>query len=160
MEIQSIVKNDRHHVITASLNNEENELILSGNYNIGVYPKFFNFKKGIENYRIYKIDHRVVVNIILNYFNVSIYDVRSTYRSRKMVDVRMFLSHYLRKFTFLILSDIGRIFKRDHASVIHMIKRLDIEIKYEDCSKKKDDLDSIFNNLINSSYEITDEENK
>jgi chromosomal replication initiation ATPase DnaA len=46
-------------------------------------------------------------------------------RTRNTSDLRSIVMHVLRKNTGLSLQEIGKIFKRDHSSVIHNVKKVE-----------------------------------
>lgn len=64
-------------------------------------------------------------------FGASLEHLQLDKRSRNYADLRSIVMHVLRKNTGLSLQDIGRIFERDHSSVIHNVKKVDGLLKVD-----------------------------
>lgn len=58
-------------------------------------------------------------------FGATLDGLRLDNRARNVSDLRSIVMHVLRKNTGLSLMDIGHIFKRDHASVIHNVRKVE-----------------------------------
>lgn len=58
-------------------------------------------------------------------WGASLQELQNDNRARNVSDLRSTIMHILRKQTGLSLMDIGSIFKRDHASVIHNVRKVD-----------------------------------
>jgi chromosomal replication initiation ATPase DnaA len=91
-----------------------------------------------------RIPKEKVLEIMTLYFNTTMDRVRVFDRDKNMVKIRMFICLYLKTYTHLTLSHIGKTINRDHTSVLHMMKRWQGEKLYKDTQKTKDEIDSIF----------------
>ena len=59
-------------------------------------------------------------------------DLNSTVRERKLVHIRAYLYHILKRDTLLTLQEIGDIFNRNHATIINGLKIYDLYGKHQD----------------------------
>ena len=64
----------------------------------------------------------VILDIVSRELGVSSVLDDSDSRKRHLVDNRAMAMYYLRKFTKLSLAQIGKVFRKDHASVLHAMK--------------------------------------
>ncbi|MAP81914.1 MAG: hypothetical protein CL526_12605 [Aequorivita sp.] len=64
-------------------------------------------------------------------FGAKLEQLQQDKRQRNYSDLRSIVMHVLRKSTGLSLQDIGAIFKRDHSSVIHNVKKVDGLLKVD-----------------------------
>lgn len=58
-------------------------------------------------------------------FGVKLEHLQADRRTRNISDLRSVVMHVLRRSTGLSLQEIGAIFKRDHTSVIHNVRKVD-----------------------------------
>lgn len=133
----------RFHTLNVKFTEKELEILNTGRYNMEISPslnKRFDYRND-SNY----VDS--LVSIILAYFELSISDVRINNRGKTFVNTRMFLSYYLRKLTNLTYEQIGSLLNRDHASIIHMVKRFKTEILYRDTQRFKNELDELISTI-------------
>lgn len=72
-----------------------------------------------------------IINICIKHFQP--YDIfQDTFtRKREFAQRRQLTMYVLRKFTKLSLSDIGKVFNKDHATALHAIKNMEIYIEDE-----------------------------
>jgi chromosomal replication initiation ATPase DnaA len=66
------------------------------------------------------------INDFCSYTDVNILELRSKNRKRHLVDLRVMISTILRDNYKLSLQRIGLILSRDHASIIHYLKKHDV----------------------------------
>jgi chromosomal replication initiator protein len=71
-----------------------------------------------------KLDKTIIIETICNYFDVTIYELRSKDRHQGYVKARHFAMYFLRKYTAFSLHEIGDILVKDHASVVHGIRAI------------------------------------
>ena len=77
---------------------------------------------GVENsFKSIMLTDRIQI-LICDYFNVSIYDVRSRSRERHVATSRHFIHYFLRSKTSMTAKMIGWTTKRDHSTVLHSVK--------------------------------------
>jgi chromosomal replication initiation ATPase DnaA len=68
---------------------------------------------------------RKAVKKALPLFGATLERLQMDNRARNISDLRSTVMHILRRHTGLSLQDIGAIFKRDHTSVIHNVRKVD-----------------------------------
>lgn len=64
----------------------------------------------------------LIKKIVSDHFNVSIELLESRTRVREIAIARQFSMALTKKFTFLSLSSIGKLYNRDHTTVIHALQ--------------------------------------
>ena len=64
-------------------------------------------------------------------FGAKLEQLQQDRRTRNYSDLRSIVMHVLRRSTGLSLQDIGAIFKRDHSSVIHNVRKVDGLLKVD-----------------------------
>ena len=69
-----------------------------------------------------------IVRLITKHFNVSINDLRSSSRKRSVTLPRQIAMYLAREYTDETLEAIGREFKRDHATVVHAVKKVEKDL--------------------------------
>lgn len=83
------------------------------------------------------IDPEYLIKIISSHFKISVSEIKSKKRNKEIVfarDIAIFLS---KKLTKLSLSDIGKHYSRDHATILHAYRKIeklnkvDLILKYE-----------------------------
>lgn len=77
-------------------------------------------KKIQRRYLLGDINH--IINIVCDTFNVEVEDVKSRSRKRDFTEPRQIAIYFIRQKTNLSLKMIGRIFSRDHSTVINSIE--------------------------------------
>lgn len=125
------------HTIDVKLNTEELEIFNSGRFSFKILINTDNPES--DNYK--SADPGEITDAIINYFGYDIETIKIRGRKRKKVDARMYVSYYLRRYTRLNLASIGLILNRDHATVLHALKRFKNEILYDDTKVVKTELD-------------------
>ena len=88
-----------------------------------------------------------IIKILMRYYNLSKTDLLSKSRSSELVKYRQIGMYLMRKYTKMSLARIGKIFDRDHSTVICSIKK--VEIYYEIEKKYKYELDELMQVLEN-----------
>ena len=87
------------------------------------------------NYKEYKLRNINVVGVVEEIIEVENMTFKN--RTSSMAHQRYFLMHFLRNNTTLSLTTIGRLFDRDHATVMNGLKRHDEFIEYNDTVYKQ-----------------------
>jgi len=64
----------------------------------------------------------IIIEAVLDVFNTSIDKIKEKGRSQKIRQARQIMQYYLREYTTLSLSDIGKQTGRDHATVLYSCK--------------------------------------
>lgn len=79
-----------------------------------------------------------IIDTVINYYGITIKDVKGKCRKRKIVKPRQVIMFLLRTKAKMILSDIGELMNRDHTTVIHSITCIqnDITHPYDDSLEK------------------------
>ena len=102
-----------------------------------------------------KSDRQIAVNIIeivCNYYKVDYEDLVRTQR-RENVIMRNITFFFIKKYTKLTYGEIGRLFRKDHSTIIHSLKKLSdlCEMNYSDIVIPKKDIQKMINQkLINN----------
>ena len=131
MELLTAEITDNILNLKSVLSQTEIKLFNEGHYNISMSPTFVGRK-----YSKYETDKSgAILDIVSNYFNHSLGQIRGGGRTRILVRTRMFISYYLRKYTKLSLKDIGHLINRDHTSVIYLISRYETEMIYTETQR-------------------------
>lgn len=68
-----------------------------------------------------KINPTTILEMVLSYYDMDLATLKSQTREMNIVKVRHLAMRFLREYTELTLLQIGLIFNRDHASVMHAI---------------------------------------
>ena len=85
-----------------------------------------------DNIILVRVEYaRKAVRKALPHFGASLDRLQLDNRARNVSDLRSIVMHVLRRSTGLSLMDIGAIFKRDHASVIHNVRKVDGLLKVD-----------------------------
>ncbi len=66
-----------------------------------------------------------IVRLVVRHFNVSQEDLRSSSRKKSVTLPRQIAMYLAREYTDATLETIGREFKRDHATVVHAVKKVE-----------------------------------
>lgn len=137
------VKNQHHRYVDISvkLTDKELKILNSGSYKLHLFQ---DSKQGMSEEGI------AIAKKITEYFDMTIDDLRKRNGVRKYVEMRMFVSAMLRRHTLMPFMEIGKVMDRDHASIIHHMKRYEAEMRYADVKQKKDDIEALLleSNLI------------
>ena len=108
---------------------------LMGGYTLNYDPN--NNRTGFnKNY----LEHASVI------FEVSQKKIKSNSRERKLVWIRYALYNYLKTVGSMTLTEIGKVFNRDHATVIHGIKKHNDFINWND--REYIEMNNYFNERI------------
>lgn len=71
-----------------------------------------------------------VIQAVCRKWNVSIDDVCGRSRKQEVVYTRMIIAYFLRQYTTLSTTKIGRLINRDHSTIIHYLKTYDSEFRF------------------------------
>ena len=74
----------------------------------------------------------LIISQVCKFYNVDESVLRSTQRSKGVAEARQVAQYLIRKLTNLSYPDIGKEFARDHATVMHSIKKVEIALKNGD----------------------------
>jgi len=74
----------------------------------------------------------LIISQVCKFYNVDESVLRSTQRSKGVAEARQVAQYLIRKLTNLSFPDIGKEFARDHATVMHSIKKVEISLKNGD----------------------------
>lgn len=130
----------RFHTLNVKFTKQELKILNTGKFNFELIP----YEERCLPWQKRTFEVEKIVEAILTYFDTTIEDIKRNSRVKLFVDIRMYLSYYLRKYTRLSIDDIGKIMNRDHATVIHMTKRMKTEMFYKDAQEMKKKIDSMF----------------
>ena len=70
------------------------------------------------------IKSAVTLEVVAEWFDISIKDILGYRRSRNIVNARSVVAFILRNNTSMSLPEIGTLINRDHTSVIHAVRRI------------------------------------
>lgn len=70
------------------------------------------------------IKSAVTLEVVAEWFDISIKDILGYRRSRNIVNARSVVAFILRNNTSMSLPEIGTLINRDHSSVIHAVRRI------------------------------------
>ena len=70
------------------------------------------------------IKSAVTLEVVAEWFDISIKDILGYRRSRNIVNARSVVAFILRNNTSMSLLEIGTLINRDHSSVIHAVRRI------------------------------------
>jgi chromosomal replication initiator protein len=76
------------------------------------------------------LDHKIIA-FFCRTFNISESDLKGRSRKAEIVGVRQLCQYFLHKKVYLSLSATGRIFGRDHSTVIHSIQTVNNRVETE-----------------------------
>jgi len=76
-------------------------------------------------------DPKKVIEIAQDYFGIPLKDLESNRRYRPLVEARMITADYLMRECGLTSIAVGRIFNRDHSSILHNKKTLSNLLKVD-----------------------------
>ena len=71
-----------------------------------------------------------IIQTVCRKWNVSIDDVCGRSRKQEVVYTRMIIAYFLRQYTTLSTTKIGRLINRDHSTIIHYLKTYDSEFRF------------------------------
>lgn len=63
---------------------------------------------------------------------MSLDDVCGRSRKQEVVYTRMMIAHFLRQYTILSTTEIGRLINRDHSTIVHHLKAYDSEFRFNE----------------------------
>ena len=107
-------------------------------------PKRYDniLKDSVSNYN--SIFAQFVKEIVCNYYDVDYNLMLSKSRTINAVKCRQISMYLIRKHTTLSLPSIGKMFNKNHATIIHSIKTMENHIEWEkDLSNEVDELEKI-----------------
>lgn len=64
---------------------------------------------------------QVIIREVCKYLDISEKKIKEPIRKREIVECRQFAMYYIRKNTSMSLESIGKIFKKDHATVLNAL---------------------------------------
>lgn len=80
-----------------------------------------------------------LIQNVCDHFGINIHNIADKTRKREYVEARGIISYHLRRRTNKSFMDIGELFNKDHASIMHYIKRtenlMDVDSKYKELVK-------------------------
>lgn len=82
-----------------------------------------------------------IIRATCDYFQVSLYDIKSKKRNKKIVNARQAAMYLARDLTNFSTTEIGSYFNRDHTTIMHAVEKID-NIKASD-----QDLDTTLNSI-------------
>jgi len=68
---------------------------------------------------------QVIINLVTRETGVTYKELKSKYRGRDVSDARALCMYFMRKYTNLSLNFIGDCFNKNHATVIHNIRKIE-----------------------------------
>ena len=100
---------------------------------------------GINIKAFYKIEEAVkqkiepfdVIDIVCQTLNINVSDIYSKTRKRNISEARQICMYLVYNECLLSLHQVGRIFNRDHSTIIHGRRNIANWLRYEDDFKKK-----------------------
>ena len=100
-----------------------------------------------------------IIQAVCKIWNVSLDDVCGRSRKQDVVYTRMTIAYFLRQYTTLSTTEIGRLINRDHSTIVHYLKTYDSEFRFNKdfrnfAERIKEDLQDI----IKSSFVLELEE--
>lgn len=100
-----------------------------------------------------------IIQTVCKTWNRSLDDVCGRSRKQDVVYTRMTIAHFLRKYTKLSTTEIGKLINRDHATILYYLKAYDSEFRFNKdfrnfAERIKEDLQDI----IKSSFALEKEE--
>lgn len=102
--------------------------------------------KNINNKLKYASASRVT-ELICNYFNVTLDELKSKRRLKNITDARHWIIYILYNYNKMTLAQIGRILNKNHATCIHAIRRIEAQSEiYPDINETKENLIKLINN--------------
>ena len=69
-----------------------------------------------------------IIDLVADHFGITVDEIMSQKRDKQIAEARQIAMYVSRKYTDLSQNDIAEIFKRDHATVIHAIKKISNEL--------------------------------
>jgi chromosomal replication initiator protein len=91
-----------------------------------------------------------IIKEICKFYSLSYEDITSKSRKREIVKARFIAIYLIRTETDYVLSQIGKLFNRDHSTILHSIKIINntLTLKYDtDISDEMQEIKKIINNL-------------
>ena len=90
---------------------------------------------------------------------MSIDDVCGRSRKQEVVYTRMIIAYFLRQYTTLSTTKIGRLINRDHSTIIHYLKAYDSEFRFnKDFRNFAKRIEEDLQDIIKSSFVVELEE--
>lgn len=132
MEIVGVEHRSKKYTsINVRMTKNELKLFNSGRYEIRILPTNTIDGKQFD-----------IVEAIKNYYHLTDSDLRVKKGRTKIVVARMWIFYFLREYTTLSLAKIGRTIGKDHATVLHYLKKQKNEMFYQDTRLEKARLES------------------
>lgn len=114
-----------------------------------IHPYIYAGLSKIKNQKIL-IDQNIIINIILDFFDIKSDKLFGASRKAEYVRARCICFYVLRKHTTMSLKGIGRLFNKDHSTIIYAIRRVEDDLKF---NKK---FTVVFNNCYKIVLEINE----
>ena len=76
----------------------------------------------------------LIISQVCKFYNVDDAVIRSTQKNKGVAEARQVAMYLIRKLTNLSLPDIGKEFNRDHSTVLHAIRKVEIALKNGDAA--------------------------
>jgi chromosomal replication initiator protein len=76
-----------------------------------------------------RLDVKTILQSISNTFNVSVSDLQSENRSKRMSHPRQIAMYFLREYTNLSTTDIAKELKKNHSTVVYGVQRIQKELE-------------------------------
>lgn len=83
------------------------------------------------------IDKQKIIITICNIYDIPFSEVKSDSRRTEVVEPRMVISYFLRKYTRLSLCSIGSVFNRQHSTTYHNIRAVADRIEVDKYFRRK-----------------------
>ena len=80
-------------------------------------------KEVIDSEKTYTPDY--IITKIADYFNISPEDILGKSKIKNIANARQIAVYLIRKLTGLTLEDIGKVFDRDHSTILHSIRKVE-----------------------------------
>lgn len=104
-----------------------------------MYHVHYLSQEGINKFLITKTIK--IVEIVFNHLDISMDEMTTFHRKRELVEARQISMYFIKKcFKNMTLSEIGKLFNRDHATVLYSVKHISELIKFNVAFKKKIDV--------------------
>jgi chromosomal replication initiation ATPase DnaA len=95
-----------------------------------------------------RFEQGIIIKTVCDHFNKSFEELRNSSKARKVVYPRQVIMYFLSEYTDMTYLCIGKLFGRDHTTVIHSKDLIKNFIKVED--GVSDEIDKIKQKIINN----------
>ena len=76
---------------------------------------------GLKYRETKRLQSNSIITVVCKYFDLELIDIKSKCRNRNFVIPRQISMYFIRKYTPLTLFATGKLFNRDHTTVLHSI---------------------------------------